>query len=171
VKCRFLEAAFRSGGMVRPVSERCERGNAMARATRSFRLTLSPAGMDLLIDAHCHVIRATRCLLSWGATLHIAVCYFATLSHERVSADLRALARSGLIGSELHHVGAPAGLAAVAADIARRARGQGAHGPSTLLGDVYVAALQAAAAAAPEILAAVRFDMIERGLCNAKFRP
>src|SRR3546814_2749755 len=33
---------------------------AMGRARRSFKLRLSPAGLDVLIDSHCHLIRVTR---------------------------------------------------------------------------------------------------------------
>jgi hypothetical protein len=36
------------------------RGSHMGRASRTFKLCLSPAGMDLLIDAHCHLNRCTR---------------------------------------------------------------------------------------------------------------
>jgi hypothetical protein len=142
----------------------------MARSTRSFRLTLSQAGMDLLIDAHCHLIRATRRLLSWGATLHIAVCYLDTLPSERISKSLAALPQSGLIGSDLHHLGAPARLADVAASISRRAGGAAGLPPPTRLGDIYIAALREAAQAPADVLCKVQSTMIEQGLCNVKFR-
>lgn len=63
----------------------------MARARRSFKLRLSPAGLDVLIDSHCHLIRVTRSLIAWGTTLHVAVEHLDTLSTAEIIDQLKAL--------------------------------------------------------------------------------
>src|SRR3546814_3839907 len=63
----------------------------MARARRSFKLRLSAAGLDVLIDSHCHLIRITRSLIAWGTTLHVAVEHLDTLPTAEIVDKLRAL--------------------------------------------------------------------------------
>lgn len=136
----------------------------MARATRSFRLALSAEGMSLLIDAHCHLIRTTRCLLSWGASLHIAVRYLDTLPGDVIATKLEELPRLGLVGTDCHHVGAPAALADFTASIARRI-----DGPARL-GDLYLVALQLAAEAPPPALQAIQKAMADPDIGRTRFR-
>jgi hypothetical protein len=114
----------------------------MGRTSRTFRLTLSSAGMDLLIDTHCRLIRTTRCLLAWGTTLHVAVAHLDTVSAEAVVASLAELPGLGLSGSEAHFLGAPTSLSEIATRIARRVS---EHPPGRALpelGQVYIVALQ-----------------------------
>jgi len=92
----------------------------MTRNSRTFKIRLSPAGMDLLIDCHCHLIRSTRSLIAWGTTLHVAVVRLDGLAPEDVARDLSRLPAASLMGAEEHHLGAPKGLNAIAARIARR---------------------------------------------------
>ncbi len=92
----------------------------MRRTSRTFRLTLSPAGMDLLIDSHCRLIRTTRRLLAWGTTLHVAVAHLDTMPADLVLASLIELPALGLSGDEVHFLGAPSRLNDIAARIARR---------------------------------------------------
>lgn len=136
----------------------------MARATRSFRLALSAEGMSLLIDAHCHLIRTTRCLLSWGASLHIAVRYLDTLPADVIAAGLEELPCLGLIGTDCHHVGAPAALADLATSIARRIDGP------TRLGDLYLVALRVAAGAPLPALQAIQQSISDHSPVRTKFR-
>lgn len=114
----------------------------MGRATRSFKLRLSPAGMDLLIDCHCHLIRATRSLIPWGTTLHVAVIHLATLAMSDTDALLDRLAAAGLFGEEEHHVGAPHHLAQLASSIAVRIGETGSRRGPPSLGMIYLLALQ-----------------------------
>src|SRR3546814_15670454 len=78
----------------------------MARARRSFKLRLSAAGLDVIIDSHCHLIRITRSLIAWGTTLHVAVEHLDTLPTAEIVDQLRALELGCLGGGEEHHVGA-----------------------------------------------------------------
>jgi hypothetical protein len=113
----------------------------MGRPSRTYRLTLSPAGMDVLIDAHCHLIRVTRCLLAWGTTLHVAVACLDRAPAEVVAGYLDRLPALRLSGNEVHFLGAPARLNEVASRIARRV---GERAPTRVpeLGHLYIIALQ-----------------------------
>lgn len=114
----------------------------MGRATRTFKLRLSPAGMDVLIDSHCHLIRATRSLIAWGTTLHVAVNHLDTIPLDTMSEALAALRASPLSGAEEHHVGAPHRLSELASQIAGRMRSVTPDGQPPPLGIIYILALQ-----------------------------
>lgn len=120
--------------------------------------------MSLLIDAHCHLIRVTRCLLSWGASLHIAVRYLDTLPDDVIAARLGDLPGLGLVGGDCHHLGAPAALADLTTSIARRIEGQARHV------DLYVIALKEAVHAPIPALRAVQQAMADDGARRSKFR-
>lgn len=112
------------------------------RTSRTFRLTLSPAGMDLLIDSHCRLIRTTRCLLAWGTTLHVAIACLDTVSVEAVTEHLAQLPGLGLTGSQVHFLGAPARLNDIAARIARQVGEHSPEQPVPELRQIYLVALQ-----------------------------
>lgn len=114
----------------------------MARATRSFKLRLSPAGMDVFIDSHCHLIRATRCLIPWGTTLHVAVDHLATVPTETIALRLLEIQGHGLTGTEEHHVGAPHRLCDIASHIAARVDVAAPDVGQPALGMIYILALQ-----------------------------
>lgn len=114
----------------------------MGRATRTFKLRLSPAGMDVLIDSHCHLIRATRSLIAWGTTLHVAVNHLDTIPVSAIAEALEALRASPLSGAEEHHVGAPHRLWDVASQIAARLRSATPDGEPPSLSAIYILALQ-----------------------------
>lgn len=113
----------------------------MVRATRSFKLTLSPAGIDMLIESHCHLIRATRALIAWGTTLHVAVDHLATLPAARILANLRQLDVPRYSGEHEHHVGAPHRLKSVAMAIIERVRAAAPGQSAPTLGAIYIVAL------------------------------
>jgi hypothetical protein len=92
----------------------------MIRQSRTFKLRLSPAGMDLLIDSHCHLIRSTRALLAWGTTLHVAVTCLDKVPAEMMFEQLARLRDAGFGGTEEHHLGAPKALNDIAIRIAER---------------------------------------------------
>lgn len=114
----------------------------MVRSSRTYRLTLSPTGMDVLIDAHCHFIRSTRALAAWGTTLNVAVHHLATRPAAEIITALSAVPSSGLIGDQHHFLGAPAAMNECAAQIIREAMVGADDVSSPELRHVYIAALQ-----------------------------
>lgn len=146
LKCRFGHGWSRVKADFRPetAANRHREGGSkrMGRATRTFKLRLSPAGMDVLIDSHCHLIRTTRCLLAWGTTLHVAVNYLDTVPASAIVDSLNALRAAPLSGSEEHHVGAPHRLWDIASQIAERVRRAAPDHEAPSLGSIYILALQ-----------------------------
>lgn len=113
----------------------------MGRARRSFKLRLSSAGLDLLIDSHCHLIRVTRSLIAWGTTLHVAVEHLSTLPTSAILKHIEDADIQGLSGNEEHHVGASSGLWDVAAGIAQRLQKCVPDTRSPTMGAIYIVAL------------------------------
>lgn len=113
----------------------------MSRARRSFKLRLSPAGLDVLIDSHCHLIRVTRTLIAWGTTLHVAIEHLDTLSTAEIVDQLKALELGCLGGNEEHHVGASLRLWDVATRITERVQQSSPEGRQPNLGTIYIVAL------------------------------
>ncbi|MFK4873814.1 hypothetical protein [Novosphingobium sp. ZW T3_23] len=127
----------------------------MARATRTFKLSLSPAGLEVLIASHCRLIQQTRALLAWGTTLHVAVEHLAACPFEQVSDSLRSVIDHGLAGAEEHHLGAPHRLGIMAAGIIEHYRRSDVGSPAPTLGAIYLAALtQLVSAQRGDVLAA-----------------
>ncbi|WP_334184839.1 hypothetical protein [Novosphingobium sp.] len=113
----------------------------MARATRTFKLRLSPAGLEVLIASHCRLIQQTRALIAWGTTLHVAVEHLAACPLEQVTDGLRSVTDDGLAGSEEHHLGAPHRLGTMAAGIIEHYCRSSGGSPAPTLGAIYLAAL------------------------------
>jgi hypothetical protein len=117
-------------------------GSQMTRQSRTFKLRLSPAGIDLLIDSHVHLIRSTRALLAWGTTLQVAVDCLDNMPAPIVLEQLGSLAKAGLQGDEDHYLGASKSLNQTANRIAERV-GKVALGRDTpTLANIYILALQ-----------------------------
>ncbi|MBT0667396.1 hypothetical protein HT136_03325 [Novosphingobium profundi] len=114
----------------------------MSRARRSFKLRLSSAGVDVLIDSHCHLIRVTRTLIAWGTTLHVAVEHLSTVPTREIVARLKAQSLERLGGAEEHHVGASHRLREIATDIAERVQHDAPGARPPHLGAIYLLALQ-----------------------------
>ena len=119
----------------------------MARGSRTFKLRLSPAGMDLLIKAHCRLIQATRQLLPWGTTLYVAVMLLDTFAADQIASGLDRVAGAGLCGAEVRFLGAPCTLNDVAIGIAARAAEVRARRTAPPLHLVYILALDVLASA------------------------
>ena len=113
----------------------------MARARRSFKLRLSPAGLDVLIDSHCHLIRVTRSLIAWGTTLHVAVEHLSTLSTGEIVEQMKVHQLDCLGGDEEHHVGASNRLWDIANSITERVKQISLDGRQPNLGTIYLLAL------------------------------
>lgn len=127
----------------------------MSRPSRVFKLRLSPAGMDLLICAHCHLIRSTRSLLPWGTTLHVAVALLESTRIETVLATFRAVVEGAYLGSQEHFLGAPKGVNEIAARIAAKVTECSGGAITPLKSEVYIAALHCACSRGPQELRAV----------------
>jgi len=121
----------------------------MSRHSRTFKLQLSPAGRDLLIDAHCHLIRSTRQLLAWGTTLQVAVANLETVPPDTIKELLGRLPAFGYTGGTRYFLGAPKGLNESAAGIARLLSVDGAV---PTLASIYLVALQQSLRADPHDL-------------------
>lgn len=113
----------------------------MARARRSFKLRLSPAGLDILIDSHCHLIRVTRSLIAWGTTLHVAIEYLSTLPTADIINQLKEQDLYCLGGGEEHHVGASSRLWDIATSITERVQESSSGSRQPNLGTIYIVAL------------------------------
>lgn len=113
----------------------------MARARRSFKLRLSPAGLDILIDSHCHLIRVTRSLIAWGTTLHVAVEHLSTLPTTEIIEQMGVHELDCLGGGEEHHVGASNRLWDIANSITERVQEISPDGRQPNLGTIYLLAL------------------------------
>ncbi|WP_380926269.1 hypothetical protein [Sphingomonas leidyi] len=103
----------------------------MSRARRSFKLRLSPAGLDILIDSHCHLIRVTRSLIAWGTTLHVAIEYLNSMPTDKIVDQLKGQELSCLGGAEEHHVGASCRLRDIATSITERVHEELTRGQAT----------------------------------------
>ena len=113
----------------------------MTRQSRTFKLRLSPAGMDLLIDSHVHLIRSTRALLAWGTTLQVAVDCLDRMPAPKVLEQLASLSKAGLQGGEDHYVGASKGLNHIATRIAERVVEVAPDRDAPTLASIYIVAL------------------------------
>lgn len=113
----------------------------MGRPRRSFKLRLSPAGLDLLIDSHCHLIRATRSLIAWGTTLHVAIEHLSAMPTNDIVDQLSGSDLACLGGSEEHHVGASHQLRDIATNITERLGESAPDGRRPTLGTIYIVAL------------------------------
>lgn len=124
----------------------------MERVSRTFKLRLSPAGMDVLITAHCRLIQATRQLLPWGTTLHAALVHLDSIAPDQVLKGFDRIAAAGLRGTEVHFLGAPSTLNEVAVRIAARVLAVSPESRRPPLLQVYILALDMLASAEPRSL-------------------
>ncbi|SFG36733.1 hypothetical protein SAMN05518801_1204 [Novosphingobium sp. CF614] len=113
----------------------------MGRARRSFKLRLSQAGLDVLIDSHCHLIRVTRSLLAWGTTLHVAIEYLNSMPTSEIIEQLSGEEVSWLGGGQEHHVGASCHLWDIATGITERIQEDSPEARQPTLGTIYIVAL------------------------------
>ena len=121
----------------------------MERVSRTFKLRLSPAGMDMLIAAHCRLIHTTRQLLPWGTTLHTAVAHLETLPADHLVSGLERTMAAGLCGPEVHFLGAPTALNEIAARIVTRVAGAVPGTSPPALQQIYILALDTLVSADP----------------------
>jgi hypothetical protein len=88
----------------------------VGRVSRTFKLKLSPAGVELFLDCHCRLGHLVKELLPFGNTLYCALIYLDHVDTRMIVDDLKTLKESGLVGDRVCFVGAPVAMA----DITRR---------------------------------------------------
>jgi hypothetical protein len=114
----------------------------MGSPSRAYKLRLSPAGIDLLIDCHCRIIRTARALLPYGTTLHAALHCLDGVSDAELLEDLDDLPGYALAGRETLFVGAPRQMAELASQIADRVAEAAPNDPAPALSQIYLVSLR-----------------------------
>lgn len=115
----------------------------MGRVSRTFKLKLSPAGVELFVDCHCRLGHLVNELLPSGNTLYCALLYLEHVDTRIIADDLKTLKESGLGGDRVCFVGAPLSMVDVISRIAERL-GQGGQtrGPTALGSRLFIVALK-----------------------------
>lgn len=115
----------------------------MGRVSRTFKLKLSPAGVELFLDCHCRLGHLVNELLPFGNTLYCALVHLDHIDTRRTADDLKTLKESGLAGERVCFVGAPLTLADVTARIAERLGPEAQRrGPAALNSRLFIVALK-----------------------------
>lgn len=138
---------------------------AVGRVSRTFKLKLSPAGVELFLDCHCRLGHLVKELLPFGNTLYCALLHLDHVDIRLIADDLKTLKESGLNGDRVCFVGAPLSLTDVTSRIADRL-GSAAQrrGPAALNSRLFIVALkQFRLAPAEAILAAYDTMLLEAG--------
>jgi len=116
----------------------------MARPTRTYKLKVSPAGFDMIVESHARFVRVTRTLLPYGLALHAALHHLAALDDDARLDAVREFPRlalgGGRSGSDLF-VGAPRGLSDLADGLLADLSPRLAPWPSPGKADLYLIAL------------------------------
>jgi len=133
----------------------------MARASRAFKLKVSPAGFDLLVDCHTRLVRETRALLPYGTTLNVAVHYLASLSLGELVNDLAVVRLRDWAGSTPLFLGGPKSLVGVAMTIVDRIARARPYPTPPELGQIYLLALYRLGGATP-VAVAQAFEQIRQ---------
>ena len=141
----------------------------MARASRAFKLKVSPAGFDLLVDCHTRLVRETRALLPYGTTLNVAVHHLASLPAGELLDDLAVVRSRDWAGPTPLFLGGPKSLAGIAMTIADRIARAGPCPSPPERGHVYLLALYRLSTATPADVAQT-FERIRQNHREGSFR-
>lgn len=63
----------------------------MGRVSRTFKLKLSPAGVELFLDCHCRLGHLVKELLPYGNTLYCALLLLQRTNIQLIADDLKTL--------------------------------------------------------------------------------
>lgn len=133
----------------------------MGRVSRTFKLKLSPAGVELFLDCHCRLGHLVKELLPFGNTLYCALLHLEHVDIQIVADDLKTLKESGLNGDKVCFVGAPLAMADATARIADRlGRNVQRRGPAALNSRLFIVALKQFRLASPEAIKAAYDEML-----------
>ena len=139
----------------------------MGRVSRTFKLKLSPAGVELFLDCHCRLGHLVNELLPFGNTLYCALLHLERVDTRIIADDLKTLKESGLAGDRVCFVGAPLSLTESTSRLAERL-GPAAQrrGPAALNSRLFIVALKQFRLASPEaIITAYDEMLIQAGDC------
>lgn len=133
----------------------------MGRVSRTFKLKLSPAGVELFLDCHCRIGHLVKELLPFGNTLYCALLHLDHVDTQLIADDLKTLKESGLDGDRVCFVGAPLSLTEVTSRIADRL-GTAAQrrGPAALNSRLFIVALKQFRLASSEAVLAAYDEML-----------
>lgn len=126
---------------------------AVGRVSRTFKLKLSPAGVELFLDCHCRLGHLVNELLPSGNTLYCALLYLEQVDARIIADDLKTLKGSGLAGDRICFVGAPLSMTEVNSRITARLGQAGQmRGPAALASRLFIVALKQFRLAPPEAI-------------------
>lgn len=133
----------------------------MGRISRTFKLKLSPAGVELFLDCHCRLGHLVKELLPYGNTLYCALIFLARADIQLIADDLKTLKESGLDGDRVCFVGAPLTMAKVTDAIADRLDTSARRrGPTALNSRLFIIALKQFRLASPEAIMSAYDEML-----------
>jgi hypothetical protein len=133
----------------------------VGRVSRTFKLKLSPAGVELFLDCHCRLGHLVNELLPSGNTLYCALLYLESVDIRIIADDLKTLKESGLGGDRICFVGAPLSLADVISRITGRLGQAGqTRGPAALASRLFIVALKRFRLAPSEAILAAYDEML-----------
>jgi hypothetical protein len=139
----------------------------VGRVSRTFKLKLSPAGVELFLDCHCRLGHLVNELLPFGNTLYCALLHLECVDTRIIADDLKTLRESGLAGERVCFVGAPLSLTEATSRLADRL-GPAAQrrGPAALNSRLFIVALKQFRLASPEaIMTAYDEMLVQAGDC------
>lgn len=139
----------------------------MGRVSRTFKLKLSPAGVELFLDCHCRLGHLVNELLPYGNTLYCALIHLRGVDSRLIADDLRILKDSGLDGTRVCFVGAPLSLSEATSHIADRlGTSVQRRGPAALNARLFIVALKQFRLASPDDIMKAYDEMLdEAGDC------
>lgn len=135
----------------------------MGRVSRTFKLKLSPAGVELFLDCHCRLGHLVNELLPFGNTLYCALLNLERIDTQIIADDLKTLKESGLAGDRVCFVGAPLSLTESTSRLADRL-GPAAQrrGPAALNSRLFIVALKQFRLASPEAIMNAYDEMLRQ---------
>lgn len=141
----------------------------MGRVSRTFKLKLSPAGVELFLDCHCRLGHLVNELLPFGNTLYCALLHLDRADTQTIADDLTTLKDSGLYGDKVCFVGAPLSLTDVTSRIAERLGQQrNKRGPAALSSRLFIVALKQFRLTTADAITAAYDEMLAQAGGNLK---
>jgi hypothetical protein len=133
----------------------------VGRVSRTFKLKLSPAGVELFLDCHCRLGHLVNELLPFGNTLYCALLHLEHVDTRIVADDLKTLKESGLAGDRVCFVGAPLSMTEATSRMAERLGPEAQRrGPAALNSRLFIVALKQFRLASPEAIMKAYDEML-----------
>jgi hypothetical protein len=122
------------------------------KRSRTYKLQLSEAGIDLFLHCHCRLAHLMREFIPYGATLSAAVAVLDMQDACEVAAELETQRSRKGVGDSIHFVGSTYALAEVSNRIAQSLVEAGEFAAPPRMAQLYIAALGAFASADDELI-------------------